>query len=194
MNGIRGMRAVRAAYADGHRRPLRGYLALLGTYGAVVGGLAVAVRASGRPLPRPGAGDVALLAVATHKASRLLTKDAVTSPLRAPFTRYEKPIGAGEVQERVHEHAGQVRHAVGELVTCPFCLSMWTATALTAGLVLAPRFTRLAAAALTAVAGADFLQMGYGIVRRAAESDAPEPASALGRRAAQRDHTAQPVA
>ncbi len=71
-----------------------------------------------------GASNVALLAVATHKASRLPSKHAVTNPLRAPFTRYEKPIGAGKVHEQVHEDAGQVKHAIGELVSCPFCLSM----------------------------------------------------------------------
>jgi hypothetical protein len=161
-------------YTRGRRRPLKGYLALLGTYGAVVTGLAVYVRASGRPLPSPSADDVALLAIATHKASRLLTKDAVTSPLRAPFTRYDKPIGQGELQEQVHDDAGQVRHAVGELVSCPFCLSVWTATTLTAGLVVAPRFTRLVATCLSAVAGADFLQLAYGIARRAAEGEPVE--------------------
>jgi hypothetical protein len=34
-------------------------------------------------------------------------------------------------------------------------------TVLTAGLVLAPRLTRLVAAGLTAVAISDFLQLGY---------------------------------
>jgi hypothetical protein len=167
------LRAIHDEYSGGRRRPLKGYLALLGAYGAVLTGMAVAVRASGRRLPRPGVGDVALLAIATHKASRLLTKDAVTSPLRAPFTRYDKPAGEGEVCEQAKEDGGQVRHAVGELVSCPFCVSVWTATTLTTGLVLAPGLTRLVATALSAVAGADFLQLAYGIARRAAEDDRP---------------------
>ncbi|WP_246158963.1 DUF1360 domain-containing protein [Catellatospora sichuanensis] len=167
----RQLEVQRNEYSGGQRRPLKGYGTLLGAYGAIVAGLALVVRASRRELPRPTVGDVALLAVATHKASRLLTKDAVTSPLRAPSTRYDKPAGEGEVCEQVHDGAGQVRHAVGELVSCPFCLSVWTATTLTAGLVLAPGLTRLVATALSAVAGADFLQLAYGIARRAAQDD-----------------------
>src|SRR4051812_7980803 len=37
--------------------------------------------------------DILLLGVATHKLSRIITKDAVTSFLRAPFTRYDEPLG-----------------------------------------------------------------------------------------------------
>jgi hypothetical protein len=44
------------------------------------------------------------------------------------------------------------------------------ATALAGGLVFAPRQTRLALAALTAVAGADFLQYLYALLQQA-ESD-----------------------
>lgn len=176
----RQLEAIRDDYAAGHRRPIRGYLALLAAYGSVVAGLTLFVRATGRRLPEPSMGDVALLAVATHKASRLLTKDAVTSPLRAPFTRYEKPAGEGEVCEQVHDDGGQVRHAVGELVSCPFCVSVWTATTLTAGLVLAPRFTRLVATALTAVAGSDFLQLAYGIARDAATEEPAPPVPGAG--------------
>ncbi|WP_371821588.1 DUF1360 domain-containing protein [Catellatospora sp. IY07-71] len=171
------LQALHEEYAQGARRPLKGYLGLLAGYGVAVGALVAAARFSRRTLPRPGAGDVLLITAATYKTSRLLTKDAVTSPLRAPFTRYDKPIGAGEVQEEVRDEAGPARHALGELVSCPFCLSVWVATGLTGGLVLAPRFTRLAATALTAVAGADFLQLAYAIAHRHAEGG-PKPAPA----------------
>ena len=79
--------------------------------------------------------DVVLLSIATHKLSRLLSKDAVTSPLRAPFTRYDHPIGSGEVTEQVRDQGSSTRHAVGELLSCPFCLAVWVATGLTGGLV-----------------------------------------------------------
>lgn len=172
-----GFEALHDEYARGARRPLRGYLALLGGYGVAAAALVTAARISRRPLPRPGAGDVLLLTVATYKASRLLTKDAVTSPLRAPFTRYDRPIGNGEVQEQARDEAGPARHALGELVTCPFCVSMWVATGLTGGLVLAPRFTRLVATVLSAVAGADFLQLAYAIASRHADGGSkPAPA------------------
>src|SRR6185437_16645061 len=35
--------------------------------------------------------EVILAGIATHKLSRIITKDAVTSFIRAPFTRYQEP-------------------------------------------------------------------------------------------------------
>jgi hypothetical protein len=149
-------------------RPLTGYTALLVTYGAGLAAVAAAVRLTGRELPdRIDLHDLTTVAVATHKISRLLTKDAVTSPLRAPLTRFEGPAGTGEVNERVRHHGG-FRHAAGEMVTCPFCTAVWTATGLTAGMVIAPRLTRLVAAAATAVAAADFLHLAYDLVKQRA--------------------------
>ncbi|MFC4857190.1 DUF1360 domain-containing protein [Actinophytocola glycyrrhizae] len=151
---------VRKAYADGNDRPLGGYVAVLGTYGSVVGLLSVLARVRGTRLPqRLDAGDTVLLTIATHKASRLLAKDSVTSPLRAPFTRYEEPAGVGELNESVRGTG--VRHAAGELVTCPLCLSVWVATGFSAGLVFAPRATRLLLTTLTAIAGSDALHLAY---------------------------------
>ncbi len=60
------------------------------------------------------------------------------------------------------------RKALGELATCPFCLGQWVATGLLAGLVIAPRPTRLAADVLTAVAGASVLQLVYARLQSAA--------------------------
>jgi Protein of unknown function (DUF1360) len=62
-----------------------------------------------------------------------------------------------------------LRHSLGELVTCPFCLDLWVATAFVAGLIFAPRFTRLIAGSFTALAGADFLQLAYARAQQAAE-------------------------
>jgi hypothetical protein len=158
----RRLRRLRRAYAPHDHRPLGGYLLTLASYGGVVGAIAAAVRASGREMPeRPALGDVALISVATHKLSRLLAKDSVTSPLRAPFTRYREPGGDAEVNEEVRAEKGTAGHAIGELISCPFCLAMWVATGFTGGLVLAPRLTRLVATALTAVAVSDFLQVAY---------------------------------
>jgi Protein of unknown function (DUF1360) len=154
------------AGGSGSERPLSGYVTVLGAYAGLVGAAAVLARLTGRrPPERVSAGDVVLLTAATHKASRLLTKDSVLSPLRAPFTRYREATGEGEVLEEVTGHG--VRHAVGELVTCPFCSAVWVASGLVGGLVFAPRLTRLVAAALTAVAGADFLQIGYDAAKQA---------------------------
>lgn len=158
-------RRVRRGYAHGEDRPLAGYTVVLGGYSALVGLLAAVGRVTGTRLPeRFSVQDTVLLCVATHKASRLLAKDAVTSPLRAPFTRYEEPAGEAELTESVRGEG--VQHAVGELVTCPFCLAVWVAGGLTAGLVFAPRATRVVLTALTAVGASDALQLAYDGAKR----------------------------
>jgi Protein of unknown function (DUF1360) len=149
------------AYRDGEDRPLGGYVVVMAVFAALVSGAAGLAFATGRKLP-PGVGpwDVVLLAAGTHKLSRTITKDAVTSPLRAPFTRYKDAGGPAEVMEEVRHHGG-LRHSIGELITCPFCFDVWIATGFTIGLVFAPRLTRLIATGLTAVTGADFLHLLY---------------------------------
>lgn len=155
-------------YRRGHDRPLRGYLAAMSVYSLFLGASAVAARLLGRTAPaRVTPWDVALLGVATHKVSRLLAKDPVTSPLRAPFVAYEGTTGPAEVREQAREHGG-VKHAVGELTSCPFCMAQWVATGFVAGTVLAPRATRMAATTFAAIAVSDSLQLGYAALERAA--------------------------
>jgi hypothetical protein len=147
-------------YVDGEDRPLAGYSAAMGTYAGLVAAIAAGVKASGVEVPDGlSLTDIALSAAATHKLSRLLAKDPVTSPLRAPFTSYRGPAGPAEIDEDVR--GGGARKAVGELVTCPFCTGMWIATGLTAGLIFAPRATRLAIGTLAAMTGADLLQYAH---------------------------------
>ena len=95
-----------------------------------------------------------------HKAGRLLAKDAVTSPVRAPFTEFDGPEGPAEVSEEVRGEG--LRHAVGELVSCPFCLAPWLGGAYVAGLVAAPRATRTFAALFAVVGVSDLGQQAYG--------------------------------
>ena len=149
-----------AGYAPDEERPLAPYAAMSATYlAAVVGALAAAER-RGHPVPESlSAGDIALLGVATHKISRVISKDKVTSFLRAPLARYQGPAGQGEVSEE--PRGSGLRKAVGELLGCPYCLSPWVAGAFVVGLTAAPRATRLVAGALTAVTLADFLQLAY---------------------------------
>ena len=171
LNSLRArLTQVGQSYAPHEHRPLTGYVTAMGGFGALAASLAVAAKVTGATAPeRPTTGDVVLLSLATHKLSRLLAKDSVTSPLRAPFTRYAEPAGAAELNEEVRDHESSLKHGIGELVTCPFCLAVWVATGLTGGLVLAPRLTRLAAVALTATAVSDFLQFGYDIAKKRAE-------------------------
>ena len=158
---------IEAEYANGDDRPLGGYLKTMGLYGAAVGALAVAARLTGRRLPdRISAGDFALLSVGTHKLTRVIAKDAITSPLRAPFTRYKEPAGAGEVNEEVRSHS-ELGHSVGELLGCPFCLAVWTSTAFAAGMTFAPRQTRWAATVFSMTAVSDCLQFGYSALKKA---------------------------
>jgi uncharacterized protein DUF1360 len=149
------------AYRGDEDRPIGGYVVVMAVFAALVSGAAGLAFATGRKLPAGvGPWDVFLLAAGTHKLSRTLTKDAVTSPLRVPFTRYKETGGPAEVMEEVRSKSG-LRHSIGELITCPFCLDVWIATGFTIGLVFAPRLTRLVATALTAVTGADFLHLFY---------------------------------
>lgn len=145
--------------------PSRSYLALVAAYLCSVLGLAFLSSRGGRAPQRLGAGDVAVLAAATHKISRLVTREKVTLPLREPFT---DPV-PGEPAELVRTPKPDgPRRAVGELITCPFCVSVWIATGLMGGMLFAPRATRLAAATLTAMEGSDALQYAFTALERRA--------------------------
>jgi hypothetical protein len=149
-----------AGHSPQQHRPLGGYALLVGSFSALAAAFAAWFRASGRELPeRIDGRDLALVTVATHKASRLLAKDRVTSAVRAPFTRFQGDAGPGEVDEAARGRG--LRRAVGELLVCPYCLGLWISAVLTAGLLVAPRPTRWFTAVLCAVFGADVLQIAY---------------------------------
>ncbi|SOD98596.1 DUF1360 domain-containing protein [Blastococcus haudaquaticus] len=161
----RWARTQKREYTNGEERPLAGDLGAMGVYLGLVSAAAAAVRASGRELPeRIPPGDAALLTVATFRLARRIAKDPVTAPIRAPFVRFEGPSGHAEVAEEVREHGG-VKHAVGELVTCPFCLAQWVGTAFVFGYISAPRATRMAALTMTMIAGSDVLQFVYDAIQ-----------------------------
>jgi hypothetical protein len=147
-------------YDDEAEVPVKGYAALAGTFAAGAALFTVTAWRRGVRLPEQvPPWDVALLGTATFKASRLLSRDKVTSFLRAPFTRRAGHGAGGEVMD---EPRGEgARRAVGDLVTCPFCASVWVAGALTATYACAPRAARLVTAGLTAVTVADWLQYAW---------------------------------
>jgi hypothetical protein len=173
ISSVRGrLNRLRRDYAPHEHRPLDGYVATMGAFGVLAGSLAAAAKLTAQPVPeRPAMADVVLISIATHKLSRLIAKDAITSPLRAPFTRYSAPSGSGEINEEVRDQGSALRHSLGELLSCPFCLAVWVATGLTSGLVFAPRLTRLASTVFTATAVSDFLQMAYTLAKEAAEGE-----------------------
>jgi hypothetical protein len=149
-----------AGYAEPQERPpFRTYAALAAIFNGGYAGALIAGHRSGR-LPRNvEAQDVILIGTASHKLSRLIAKDKVTSFLRAPFTEYQGRGGPAEVEERARGEG--VRRAIGELLICPYCLGLWSAGAFHAGLIFAPRTTRIVASTLTALTLSDFLQIAY---------------------------------
>lgn len=142
-----------------HERPLAAYGAIAAVYSLTfVGPLLLAARRGALP-ERPRFTDLALLSVGTFKLSRLLTADAVTSFIRAPFVRYEGMEGVTTPMET--PRGTGLRRALGQLLLCPICTGFWVASALTAGLVVAPRATRVACGTLSVAAVSDVLQTAY---------------------------------
>jgi hypothetical protein len=135
-------------------RPLGSYAALGATFVGAFGGMLIAAR--GRLPERFATGDLVLSALAAHKLSRLISRERVTRPLRAPFTEVQHEEPPLEQRERPTGHGP--RRALGELLSCPYCLDQWIAGAFIGGLVLAPRPTRAIASMFAVVTGSDYLQ------------------------------------
>jgi hypothetical protein len=149
------------AYSPDEPRSLGGHAVLLLTFNGSVAAFALAQRRSGRRLPeRLPPGDLFLLTVATYKLSRLISKDRITSFVRAPFTRFQAESDRpGEVLEQ--PRGSGLRRTVGELLVCPYCLGQWVGTGLLATYLRDPRLARTVAAAFTVVAGSDLLQEAW---------------------------------
>ncbi len=140
--------------------PLTSYGVLAAVFNAVFAAFLLVVRGTGKTLPeRVEARDIALLGMATHKLSLMGAEDAVTSPLRAPFTELQEKSSPKKVDEKPRGEG--LRRSVGELLTCKFCLGVWLASFFTYGLVLAPRVTRLVASILAVVTVSDHLHQVY---------------------------------
>jgi hypothetical protein len=141
--------------AEDEHRPLAGYAILSGAFAAALAGGLVA----GRLPERIPIQDIVLGGIATHKLSRLITKDKVSGFARAPFTRFQAKSGHGEVEEAARGRG--LRYALGELMVCPYCMAQWIAGAFAVGYVHAPRATRMIAAMSTMHAVSDALQLAY---------------------------------
>jgi Protein of unknown function (DUF1360) len=141
------------------------FSSVLAVFGSSVATAALVGRRRGVQLPeRFPTRDLVLGGLATFKFARILTKDAVTTPLRAPFTEFEENTGAGEVNERPKE--GHPLHTIGDLLTCPFCMAPWIASGYVAALAFSPRLARTWAAVFSMVAVSDSLQFGYDALRQ----------------------------
>jgi len=152
-----------ARAASNDPRPLQGYAKVLGTYGAISAALVIGLRRRSGMVRPLSLMNLLLYGLATEHLSRVLTKDAVTSVLRAPFTEFKENAGEGEVNEEVVAHGAG--HAIGELLTCPFCAAQWVATGLVAGSVAAPALTTAVVSISAAARVSDYLQLLYAYCR-----------------------------
>jgi len=138
------------------RPPHSAYAAIMGTF---AGGLTL-VGLLGRLLDRDArdheALDLAVLGLATFKAARTISRDEVTSFIRDPFVEGEAHEGGEDPIA-----SGDMRQAIGELVTCSRCVGTWVAAGLGATQILAPRFGRTLTWTLAAAGVNDWLQAGF---------------------------------
>lgn len=141
-------------------RPLNSYAVLMGLYAGTYVACVLILNRNKRRLPdNLRVKDLALLGLATHKLSRIITHDWVTSPIRAPFTEFDKSTGAGEITESAR--GSGLRRATGELITCPWCMGPWVAAWLFSAFACWPRRTRMIASVFSAVTFSDFMHHAY---------------------------------
>ena len=108
---------------------------------------------AGRRLPeRISLTDTVRIGLASYKVGRLIAKDRVTTFVRAPVT--EDP----DATEPKRQGAAR---ALGELVTCPYCIGLWVASGFAYSLVLFPRQTRFMTTIFGGQAVADFLNAAF---------------------------------
>ncbi|MGV9357342.1 DUF1360 domain-containing protein [Streptomyces misionensis] len=158
-----------ARYDDRGEVPLAGYATLAAVFAAGTSGFALLARRRDVRLPeRVPPWDVVLLGTAAYKTSRLLVRDKVTSFVRAPFTRRADEGGANEVLDE--PRGSGLRRAVGDLLSCPFCVSTWAAGTLVCSYAAAPRLTRLVCGGFGAVTVSDWLQYAWTWTQRTEES------------------------
>jgi len=143
--------------------PHQAYAAIVGVYVGGLGVAGLAARAFGRNPSCQTTLDFAVLSAASFKAARTLAHDEVTSFLRNPFVQGDAHEGDEEPVE-----SGDVRQAIGELVTCSRCGGTWAAAALATTQILAPRFGRLLTWSLAAAGVNDWLQVGFAAVTKKA--------------------------
>ena len=147
-----------AGYAD-TEQPLGSYALLTAAFNVGLAGALISAHRRGRLPEQIATKDIIVLGVATHKISRLLTKDAVTSFLRAPFVRLHQKSGNNSLDEEAR--GSGLQRSIGELLSCPECTGNWVASGLVVGLIHAPRVTRMVAGMYASLAIGDMLQYVY---------------------------------
>ena len=136
-------------------RPLPEYAGLAAAFWLIFGAFLVTSR---ERLPeRPRLADVGLISLSSYKLALVIAKDDVTAFVRAPVT--EDPDATQPKQE------GMAR-ALGELLTCPYCIGLWISSALSYSQVLFPRETRFFTTIFGSYAVSDFLHAAFVRLRK----------------------------
>jgi hypothetical protein len=143
------------------------YAALSAVYGVLLGTAAVTGRHR-EPVPR---GELPVLAAATIALSKLIVHEKIETWIRRPFV--------DEGGESRRPKGRRLRYAVGELLTCTRCTGAWSALALVALRLNAPRTGQTVSTVLAASAGNDMLQAGFqwlcaGATTRQRVAESPE--------------------
>jgi hypothetical protein len=152
-----------SAYSPDEPKSLGGYAVLTATFASAVAAYTAAHIRSDRELPsRLPAGDFVVMALATQKLARVITKDRVTSFVRSPFTRYTGDAGPSEVSEQPRGEG--LRRTIGELLVCPYCISQWVAAGLVGAYIVDSDATRMGAGMFAILGAADFIQQLWAAV------------------------------
>jgi Protein of unknown function (DUF1360) len=136
--------------------PHQAYAAIMGTFAAGLAGAGLLAKALKHDPEEHRPIDLLVLGVATFKAARTISDDEVASFIRDPFVEGEAHEGGEDAVE-----TGDMRQAIGELVTCSRCIGTWVAAGLTCTQVIAPRFGRMLTWTLAAAGANDYLAAGF---------------------------------
>jgi hypothetical protein len=139
--------------------PYRAYATIMGVFAGGLAGAGLPERALDRDPREHDWLDLFTLGAATFKASRTIASDEVTSFLREPFTAEQAHEGSEEPAA-----TGDMRQAIGELVTCSRCIGTWVAAGLAISQILAPRFGRMLTWTLAGAGLKDWLQACFAAV------------------------------
>lgn len=138
------------------RPPYRAYALIMSTFAGGIAAADALAHLLDRDPREHDALDLVVLGAATFKASRTIARDEVTSFLRDPFVEGEAHEGGEDPVE-----TGDMRQAIGELVTCSRCVGTWVAAGLGTAQILMPRFGRILTWTLAAGGANDWLQAGF---------------------------------
>jgi hypothetical protein len=136
--------------------PFSAYAAIAGTFSGGLLAAGVIAKLLDRDPREDDALDLVILGAATFKLARTIARDEVTSFLREPFVEGRAHDGAEEPIE-----TGDLRQAIGELVTCSRCVGTWVAAGLASAQIVAPQFGRILTWTLAAGGVNDWLQAGF---------------------------------